>query len=118
MGLTRLVPDTDAPSTTAQRLVDLLRPHTPFAEAIVRRQAERAGLALNAVREEDLPKLGPLVYAASSVFLDPSARDLLRRALGIRLPFMRLPTQPRQTRGPLGVSAPRAWRFRFAVDEA
>jgi hypothetical protein len=71
-------------SPTAARLVDLLRPHTPFAEAIVRRQAERAGLSLPTLQEADLAKLGPLVYAASSVFLDPPARELLRRALGIR----------------------------------
>ena len=31
-------------SFAALRIVDVLRPHTPFAEAIVKRQAERAGL--------------------------------------------------------------------------
>jgi hypothetical protein len=84
LGSTSPLPDDAAFTPTAERLVDLLRPHTPFAEAIVRRQAERAGVSLQNLREADLAKLGPLVYAASAVFLDPPARELLRRSLGIR----------------------------------
>lgn len=71
-------------SATAQQLIDLLRPHTPFAEAIVKRQVERAGLSLAAVTESDLSALAPLVFAASSVFVDPPAREALKRALKIR----------------------------------
>ena len=72
------------PSATARRLIDLLRPHTPFAEAIVKRQVERAGLSCAAVVEADVAVLGPLIFAASSVFLDPPARDALRHALKLR----------------------------------
>lgn len=72
------------PSTTARRLIDLLRPHTPFAEAIVKRQVERAGLSCANVEETDLPVLGPLIFAASSVFLDPPAREALKHALKLR----------------------------------
>lgn len=72
------------PSKTASELIDLLRPHTPFAEAIVKRQVERAGLSITSVGERDLPVLGPLIFAASSVFLDPPTRDALKRALNVR----------------------------------
>ena len=72
------------PSATARVLIDLLRPHTPFAEAIVKRQIERAGLSLGRVLESDLPVLAPLIFAASSVFLDPPGRDALKRSLKLR----------------------------------
>ena len=72
------------PSATARQLIDLLRPHTPFAEAIVKRQIERAGLSLAYVTEGDLAVLAPLIFAASAVFLDPPARDALKRSLKLR----------------------------------
>lgn len=72
------------PSATARQLIDLLRPHTPFAEAIVKRQVERAGLSIANVAERDLTVLGPLIFAASSVFLDPPTREALKRALNVR----------------------------------
>ena len=71
-------------SPTALRLIDLLRPHTPFAEAIVKRQAERAHLTLASIQEHHLAQLGPLIVQASAVFVDPSTRDLLKRALQAR----------------------------------
>jgi hypothetical protein len=70
-------------SETARRIVDELRPHTPFAEAIVRRQAERAGLRIESLTDHDLSKLMPLIIAAASGFVDPSV--LLR----LKLIFLR-----------------------------
>jgi hypothetical protein len=58
-------------SVTASHLVESLKPHTPFAEAIVRRQVERAGLRLEALADADLPRLIPLILAAAGPFVDP-----------------------------------------------
>jgi hypothetical protein len=62
----------EVPNELAQRLIDRLKPHTPFAEAIVRRQAERAGLSLALLSDEDMEKLFPFIVAAASTFVDPS----------------------------------------------
>lgn len=62
----------DLPNAFAQRLIDLLKPHSPFAEAIVRRQAERAGISLKTLNDGDMEKLFPLIVAAASTFVDPS----------------------------------------------
>lgn len=74
---------TDAPtpetSPTARRVVEVLAPHTPFAEAIVRRQAERARLSMGTLSEADLPRLVPLVVAAATGFVDPEIIARLRR---------------------------------------
>ena len=86
-GSGRAEPPTTAstgPSATAQRLVALLLPHTPFAEAIVKRQAERAQLSLATLDESHVPTLAPLLFAASSVFIDPAAREALKKALKLR----------------------------------
>ena len=71
-------------SPTASMLVNLLRPHTPFAEAIVRRQAERLGLSCEALTEADLPRIGPMIVTAASMFLDPPALALIKASLRIR----------------------------------
>jgi hypothetical protein len=73
----------DELSRTAARVVGLLTPYTPFATAIVRRQSERIGRSLATLRQEDLPKLAPLVVAAASVFVDPGELSALRGALGL-----------------------------------
>jgi hypothetical protein len=65
-------------SPTARRLIDELRPHTPFAEAIVRRQAERAGVPVDTLSDADLPRVVPLVVAAASGFVDPVVLARLR----------------------------------------
>jgi hypothetical protein len=65
-------------SPTAARLVEELQPHTPFAAAIVRRQVERAGLSVASVSEADLPRVIPLVVAASSAFVEPPVLARLR----------------------------------------
>ncbi len=62
----------EVPNELAQRLIDRLKPHTPFAEAIVRRQAERAGLSLAKLSDEDIDQLFPFIVAAASTFVDPS----------------------------------------------
>lgn len=74
-------PEGGAASATAARLIAVLAPHTPFAEAIVRRQAERVGRTLASLEPGDLPKVGPLILAAASVFLDPVALETLKLAL-------------------------------------
>jgi hypothetical protein len=71
-------------SATSARLIDLLAPHTPFAEAIVRRQAERAGLSLTLLGEADLPTVGPMIIQAAGLFLDPEVLAQLRAALRLR----------------------------------
>ena len=63
---------TELPNEVAQRLIDRLKPHTPFAEAIVRRQAERAGISLSTLSDDGMEKLFPLIVAAASTFVDPS----------------------------------------------
>lgn len=62
----------DVPSHLAQKLIERLKPHTPFAEAIVRRQAERAGLSISKLTDDDMEKLFPMIVAAASTFVDPS----------------------------------------------
>lgn len=69
-------------TSTAQRLVDLLSPHTPFAEAIVRRQAERAGKSLSSLEEGDLPEVVPLIETAAQHFVDPPVLAQLKREGG------------------------------------
>jgi hypothetical protein len=59
-------------SPLARRVVDELKPHTPFAEAIVRRQAERTGTPIATLAESDLAKILPLIIAASTGFVEPS----------------------------------------------
>jgi hypothetical protein len=62
----------DEPNPFAQKLIDRLKPHTPFAEAIVRRQAERANVSLATLDEAQMDVLFPLIIAAASTFVDPS----------------------------------------------
>lgn len=71
-------------SPTASRLVNILRPHTPFAEAIVRRQAERLGLSYEALDEPDVPRIAPMIVAAASMFLDPPALVQVKASLRVR----------------------------------
>jgi hypothetical protein len=71
-------------SSTAAWLVALLRPHTPFAEAIVKRQVERAGLALASLGQADLAKLGPMILSASAPFVDPPVLAGLKREIESR----------------------------------
>jgi hypothetical protein len=71
-------PDSER-SPTARRLIEELRPHTPFAEAIVRRQAERAGLLIHSLSASDLPKVVPLILAAATGFVDPAVIIHIRR---------------------------------------
>jgi hypothetical protein len=66
------------PSATAARLIGLLRPLTPFAEAIVRRQAERAGIAVADLGPEHVATVAPMVLSAAQMFVDPVRLDLLR----------------------------------------
>ena len=66
-------------SPAALVLVGILRPHTPFAESIVRRQVERVRLTPDAVAHVDLPTLVPLIIAASLAFVDPVVIDELKR---------------------------------------
>lgn len=68
-------------SETASWLISLLRPITPFAEAIVRRQAERAGIPMGSLSREDLPVLGPMILGAAQMFVDPSRLTVLRHQL-------------------------------------
>jgi hypothetical protein len=82
--MTGAIADTADWSSEALRLCELLRPHTPFAEAIVRRQCERCGVAPQFLTAEDIPKVGPLVIAAAGVFVDPTVLTGLRRALRLR----------------------------------
>jgi hypothetical protein len=65
-------------SAVALSIVRVLAPHTPFAEAIVRRQAERLGISPEAVSPADLPRLVPLVIAASQAFVDPVVIEALK----------------------------------------
>ena len=69
-------------SAVGARVVALLLPLTPFAEAIVKRQAERAGLSLATLTEADLKILGPMIVSAAAVFVDPDALLTLKRQLG------------------------------------
>jgi hypothetical protein len=62
----------------ASRVVDELKPHTPFAEAIVRRQAERAGISVTRMNQADLGKVMPLILAASTGFVEPDVLAQLK----------------------------------------
>jgi hypothetical protein len=68
-------------SPVATRLIGLLEPHTPFAEAIVRRQAERAGLRLEELDLSHIEKIGPDIVRAAAVFVDPPVLARIKRAL-------------------------------------
>jgi hypothetical protein len=68
-------------SPAAERIVQTLAPHTPFAEAIVRRQAERAGLSVATIDRTDLRTMGPAIVAAAAAFVDPDVVDQLKRLL-------------------------------------
>lgn len=68
-------------SETAAWLIALLRPLTPFAEAIVRRQAERAGVPLARVTPDDVATIGPMILGAAQMFVDPARLTLLRREI-------------------------------------
>lgn len=72
------------PSATAAWLIALLTPHTPFGEAIVRRQAERIGKSLATVEPGDVARMGPLIVVAAGVFLDPPALASVNAALRTR----------------------------------
>jgi hypothetical protein len=71
-------------SETAAWFIALLRPHTPFAEAIVRRQAERAGTSISKLTWAHLTTVGPMVFAAAQMFVDPAKLGNLRRQIGPR----------------------------------
>ena len=71
-------------SETATWLIGLLRPFTPFAEAIVRRQAERAGLSVARLRAEDVATIGPMILGAAQMFVDPARLVSLRRQMESR----------------------------------
>ncbi|MFT3776453.1 MAG: hypothetical protein QM820_64760 [Minicystis sp.] len=66
-------------SRTATHLIALLQPYTPFAEAIIRRQAERAGLDLAHLSTEHVATLGPMIVKAAATFVDPSVLERLKR---------------------------------------
>jgi hypothetical protein len=72
-------PDTTSPSAVALRIFALLRPLTPFGDAIVKRQAERAGLDLTKLSEGDLATLAPMILKAAAVFVDPMGITALKR---------------------------------------
>lgn len=72
--------DSDA-NALAKSVIALLQPHTPFAEAIVRRQAERAGINLATLDRADMAKLGPMIIVAVAVFVDPSALKQIKARL-------------------------------------
>lgn len=73
--------DASEPSATARWVIELLRPCTPFAEAIVRRQAERAGLTIAALGPEHMAKVGPMILGAAKMFADPAKIEELRRRM-------------------------------------
>ena len=75
------MPEAPVMSPTAERVIGTLKPYTPFAEAIVKRQAERAGLDLASLGEEHVERLGPMIIAAARVFLDPQQLAQLKRAI-------------------------------------
>lgn len=72
-------PEAQSPSAATARILALLRPLTPFGEAIVKRQAERAGLDLAKLSERDLATLGPMILKAAAVFVDPTGLTTLKR---------------------------------------
>lgn len=84
--MTSAVPAIDPapPSETASWLIGLLRPLTPFAEAIVRRQAERAGVPVSHLTADHLPRVGPMILSAAGMFVDPGKLALLRMQIAAR----------------------------------
>ena len=70
--------DPAEPSETAAWLIGLLRPLTPFAEAIVRRQAERAGIPVSRLTTDHLARIGPMILSAAQMFVDPARLARLR----------------------------------------
>ena len=69
------------PTSATLRILALLRPLTPFADAIVKRQAERAGLDPAKLTERDLTTIGPMIVKAAAVFVDPMGLTTLKREL-------------------------------------
>lgn len=67
--------------SASEWLVEQLRPFTPFAEAIVRRQVERAGISYESLAYRDLPAIIPMIIKASSLFVDPGSMMRLRLSL-------------------------------------
>lgn len=68
-------------SLDARRIVAVLQPYTPFAEAIVRRQAERAGLDPKTLVRIDFTKVVPMIVVATAMFVDPAALIQIKQAL-------------------------------------
>ena len=68
-------------SPAAERVIGTLKPYTPFAEAIVKRQVERAGLDVASLRDEQVERLAPMILAAARMFLDPVQLSQLKRAI-------------------------------------
>lgn len=68
-------------SRAAERCLEALRDATPFAEAIVQRQAEHLGYGLDAVPDEAYPTLAARVLMAAKVYLEPTAYARVERAL-------------------------------------
>jgi len=68
-------------SPAAERIVGTLKPYTPFAEAIVKRQAERAGLDVASLRDDQVERLAPMILAAAKMFLDPVQLAALKREI-------------------------------------
>ena len=60
-------------SPVAERLVRALEGLTPFAEAIVRRQAEQLGFTLESVPDTAASALTQRVLVAARVYLEPTA---------------------------------------------
>lgn len=76
--------DQGGPSETAAWLIGLLRPLTPFAEAIVRRQAARAGIPVSQLGAEHLAEIGPMILSAAQMFVDPGKLAGLRAQIAHR----------------------------------
>lgn len=70
-------------SPAAAALVRLLAPHTPFAAAIVRRQAERAGLNVATMDDDDVRTISRDIIAAAAVFVDPPVLEQIAQQLGV-----------------------------------
>lgn len=68
-------------SPTAERLLSALRGLTPFAEAIVQRQAEHLGYTLESVPPEAFKPLAARVLLAARVYLEPTAFAHVEAAL-------------------------------------
>ncbi len=73
--------DPSEPSETARWVIEILRSCTPFAEAIVRRQAERAGITIATLGPDHLAKVGPMILGAAQMFVEPAKVEQLRRQM-------------------------------------